>query len=598
MTNANPSSNVPQVPHQANFLRHVIEHDLASGTFDGRTWAGQPGGAAFQAGGTPDAARVRLRFPPEPNGFLHIGHAKAICLNFGLAADYGGVCHLRLDDTNPDKEDTVYVEAIKDSVKWLGFDWHRNSGDNLYFASDCFEFMYEAAEALTRAGLAYVDERSQEEVRCTRGDFNHPGQDSPFRGRSPEENLKRLREMRDGLHAEGAMVLRAKVNMADANINMRDPSLYRIREAHHHRVGNRWHIYPMYTFAHPIEDALERITHSICTLEFEDQRPFYDWLLEHLADLGLLAKPLPKQYEFARLNLTYLVTSKRKLRQLVDDGHVSGWDDPRMPTIAGLRRRGYTPGSLRLLSERTGATKNNTWIDYEWLDIALRDDLEAFAPRAMAVLDPVPLKLLNWADVFGSASHLEPCAAPVNVHRPEAGKRVFELSEEVWIERSDFAETPPKGYQRLFPGNRVRLRYGLVVECVGCEKDESGEIAAVTANVVPNTKSGTPGADAVKVKGVVTWVGMSDGLDAAVNLYEHLFMTEHPGAAGGELIDELNPKSFRRVRARVEPSVAALPAGSSVQFERHGFFATDLVEHRLGAAVFNLTTPLRDTYRR
>ena len=598
MSTTSESQAEAQPLHQPNFLRHVIERDLADGTFAGRRWPGSPGGAAVQATGAPDAARVRLRFPPEPNGFLHIGHAKAICLNFGLAADYGGVCHLRLDDTNPDKEDTAYVEAIKDSVKWLGFDWNGGSGDNLYFASDYFDFMYEAAEALTRAGLAYVDERSQEEVRRTRGDFSHPGQDSPFRDRSPEDNLARLREMRDGKHAEGAMVLRAKVDMANPNINMRDPSLYRIREAHHHRVGNRWHIYPMYTFAHPIEDALECITHSICTLEFEDQRPFYDWLLGHLADLGLLARPLPRQYEFARLNLTYLMTSKRKLRMLVDEGHVTGWDDPRMPTIAGLRRRGYTPGSLRLLSERTGATKNNTWIDYEWLDIALRDDLEERAPRAMAVLDPVPLKLLNWSEVFGSSAHREPCTAPTNAHRPEMGERSFELSECVWIERDDFAETPPKGYKRLFPGNRVRLRYGLVVECVGCEKDDTGRVTAVTANVVPNTKSGSLGADAIKVKGVITWVGSTDGVKAVINLYEHLFRTEHPGSERGEMLDELNPASVCQVRAILEPSLDRLEPGASVQFERHGYFVADLAEHRPDAPVFNRTVALRDTFRR
>ena len=594
MSNSTASSAETQALQQPNFLRHIIEHDLTNGAFASRRWAGRPGGADVQAAGSADVARVRLRFPPEPNGFLHIGHAKAICLNFGLAADYGGVCHLRLDDTNPDKEDTAYVDAIKDSVKWLGFDW----GDNLYFASDYFDFMYQAAEALTGAGLAYVDERSQEEVRRTRGDFNHPGQNSPFRDRSPEDNLARLREMRDGAHGEGAMVLRAKVDMANPNINMRDPSLYRIREAHHHRVGGRWHIYPMYTFAHPIEDALECITHSICTLEFEDQRPFYDWLLEHLADLGLFSRPLPRQYEFARLNLTYLMTSKRKLRMLVDEGHVTGWDDPRMPTIAGLRRRGYSPGSLRLLSERTGATKNNTWIDYEWLDIALRDDLEERAPRAMAVLDPVPLTLLNWSVVFGSPDHKEPCTAPANVHRPDMGERSFELSNRVWIDRDDFAEVPPKGYKRLFPGNRVRLRYGLVVECVGCEKDEAGNITAVTANVVPNTKSGTPGADAIKVKGVVTWVSSTDGLEATINLYEHLFKSEHPGSEGSELAKELNPTSVRRLRGFLEPSLRLLSPESPVQFERHGYFVADMIEHRLDAPVFNRTVVLRDTFHR
>ncbi|MEP6505605.1 MAG: glutamine--tRNA ligase, partial [Betaproteobacteria bacterium] len=371
-----PTASAPaeEAVKPANFLRNVIERDLEAGTYANRQWGGGPGDAAHHGAGTADPARVRLRFPPEPNGYLHVGHAKSICLNFGLARDYGGVCHLRFDDTNPEKEDQEYVDGIKENVRWLGFDWATAMGSNLYFASDDFDFMYRAAEALAQAGLAYVDEQSADQIRANRGDFNTPGTDSPFRTRTPAENVARLREMRDGLHADGSMVLRAKIDMASPNINLRDPALYRIRRAHHHNTGDRWCIYPMYTFAHPIEDALERITHSICTLEFEDQRPFYDWLLERLVDLGLLTHPLPKQYEFARLNLTYVVTSKRKLRQLVEENHVGGWDDPRMPTLVGMRRRGYTPGSLQLLAERTGATKNNTWIDYAWLDIALRDD--------------------------------------------------------------------------------------------------------------------------------------------------------------------------------------------------------------------------------
>jgi glutaminyl-tRNA synthetase len=331
------------------------------------------------------------------------------------------------------------------------------------------------------------------------------------------------------------MVLRAKIDMASPNINLRDPALYRIRRAHHHNTGDRWCIYPMYTFAHPIEDALERITHSICTLEFEDQRPFYDWLLERLVDLGLLAHPLPKQYEFARLNLTYVVTSKRKLRQLVEEKHVSGWDDPRMPTLVGMRRRGYTAGALQLLAERTGATKNNTWIDYAWLDIALRDDLEAKAARAMAVLDPIPLKLTNWADVFGAAA-TEPCSAPAHPHHPEMGQREFALAPTVWIERDDFLEVQTKGYQRLFPGNKVRLKYGVIVECTGCEKDADGNVTAVLATVVPDTKSGTPGADLVKVKGTITWVSAHDGVPVTLNLYDRLFAVPQPGSA-----DSLTP---------------------------------------------------------
>ncbi|HEX7639495.1 MAG TPA: glutamine--tRNA ligase/YqeY domain fusion protein [Burkholderiaceae bacterium] len=591
---ASPTDKEPA--RASNFLRQVIERDLEQGTYAARHWNGAPGDAAFQQGGPLDPARIRTRFPPEPNGYLHVGHAKSICLNFGLARDYGGACHLRFDDTNPEKEDQEYVDAIKENVRWLGFDWETPQGSCLFYASDYFDFMYRAAEALVDAGLAYVDEQTAEEMRTSRGDFGTPGKASPFRARTPAENLARLREMRDGLHADGAMVLRAKIDLASPNINLRDPTIYRIRRAHHHNTGDRWCIYPMYTFAHPIEDALERITHSICTLEFEDQRPFYDWLLEHLARLGLLAAPLPRQYEFARLNLTYVVTSKRKLRQLVEEGHVSGWDDPRMPTLVGLRRRGYTAGALQLLAERTGATKHNTWIDYAWLDIALRDDLEAKAARAMAVIDPLPLRLVNWTEVFGSAGHREPCAAPAHPHHPEMGTRAFELGPELWIERDDFLEAPVKGYQRLFPGNKVRLKYGVIVECTGCEKDADGRVTAVLAKVLPDTKSGTPGADAVKVKGTITWVAAHDGVPATINLYDRLFRVPQPGAGDAALTDELNPDSKRVARGFVEPSVGALAAETRVQFERHGYFVTDRVEHRAGAAVFNRVTTLKDSW--
>ena len=578
----------------ANFLRNVIERDLEAGTYANRQWGGGPGDAARHAAGVPDGARVRLRFPPEPNGYLHVGHAKSICLNFGLARDYGGVCHLRFDDTNPEKEEQEYVDGIKENVRWLGFDWESPLGNNLYYASNDFDFMYRAAEALVADGLAYVDEQTPEQMRANRGDFATPGTDSPFRSRSPEENLRELRAMRDGAYPDGAKVLRAKIDMASPNINMRDPTLYRIRRAHHHNTGDQWCIYPMYTFAHPIEDALERITHSICTLEFEDQRPFYDWLLEHLARLGLLAHPLPKQYEFARLNLTYVVTSKRKLRQLVEEKHVSGWDDPRMPTLVGMRRRGYTAGALQLLAERTGATKNNTWIDYAWLDIALRDDLEDKAARAMAVLDPIPLKLVNWAEVFGGAA-TEPCGAPAHPHHPEMGQRTFVLGPQVWIERDDFLEVPVKGYQRLFPGNKVRLKYGVIVECTGCEKDADGKVTAVLASVVPDTKSGTPGADAVKVKGTITWVSAHDGVPVTLNLYDRLFAVAQPGGADS-LTAELNPASFRVTQGFVEPSVGALPAETRVQFERHGYFVTDRVDHQPGKPVFNRITTLKDSW--
>ncbi len=581
-------------PKPSNFLRGIIERDLEAGTWSQRRWGGSPGDGAHHRAGEPDPARIRTRFPPEPNGYLHVGHAKSICLNFGLARDYGGVCHLRFDDTNPEKEEQEYVDAIIEAVRWLGFDWEANGSAHLYWASDYFDFMYRAAEALIEAGLAYVDEQSAEEMRANRGDFTTPGTPSPFRGRTPAENLARFREMRDGKHADGAMVLRAKIDMASPNINLRDPTIYRIKHATHHNTGDRWCIYPMYTFAHPIEDALERITHSICTLEFEDQRPFYDWLLDQLATLGLLDRPTPRQHEFGRLNLSYVITSKRKLKALVDERIVDGWDDPRMPTIFGMRRRGYTPASIRAMADGSGASKTNIWLDYSVLEGCLRDDLEGQAPRAMAVLDPLPLKLTNWDEVYG-AGHVEPCQAPAHPHHPEFGVRAFGLGPEVWIEREDFAETPPKGFFRLFPGNKVRLKYGVVVECTGCEKDADGQVTAVLAKVVPDTKSGTPGADKVKVKGTITWVARHDAVAATVNLYDRLFTEPQPDAAGRDFREVLNPDSKRVVRAWVEPSLAAVAPEARFQFERHGYFVADRVDHRADAPVFNRITTLKDS---
>ncbi|MEO3714736.1 glutamine--tRNA ligase/YqeY domain fusion protein [Roseateles flavus] len=581
-----------------NFLRAIIERDLEQGYGAERRFGSGPGDAPHHAAGPLDPARVRTRFPPEPNGYLHIGHAKSICLNFGLARDYGGECHLRFDDTNPEKEEQEYVDAIKEMVAWLGWSWQAPAShgerSNLYYASNYFDFMYRAAEYLVEQGLAYVDEQTPEEMRANRGDFGTPGTNSPFRDRTPAENLARLREMRDGVHPDGAMVLRAKIDMASPNINMRDPALYRIRRATHHNTGDKWCIYPMYTFAHPIEDALERITHSICTLEFEDQRPFYDWLLEHLAQGGLLARPLPHQYEFGRLNLSYVVTSKRKLRQLVEEGHVSGWDDPRMPTLVGMRRRGYTPESIRNMVESTGVTKQNAWIDYSVLDGCLRADLEGKAARAMAVIDPVKLKLTNFAEIFGSLEHREPCSAPAHPHLPELGQRAFSLGPELWIEREDFMEVPSKGYHRLYPGNKARLKAGYVVECTGCEKNEAGEITAVLATLVPDTKSGTPGADAVKVKGVITWVAVHEAVQAELRLYDRLFTEAQPDAGGRDFLEVINPGSKRVVTGYLEPSLAAAVADTKVQFERHGYFVADRVDHRADTPVFNKITGLRD----
>ncbi|WP_119967092.1 glutamine--tRNA ligase/YqeY domain fusion protein [Simplicispira lacusdiani] len=597
------TATAPEAAKPSNFLRQIIESDLAKGTYASRRWAGSPGDAAHHAAGQPDPAKIRTRFPPEPNGYLHVGHAKSICLNFGLARDYGGVCHLRFDDTNPEKEDQEYVNSIIDAVKWLGFDWAQPGNDQPYQASDYFDFMYRAAECLIEAGHAYVDEQTPEQMRANRGDFGKPGVDSPFRSRTPAENLARFREMKGGKHADGAMVLRAKIDMQSPNINLRDPAIYRIKHAEHHNTGNKWCIYPMYTFAHPIEDALEQITHSICTLEFEDQRPFYDWLMERLIEGGLLAAPAPRQYEFARLNLTYVVTSKRKLAQLVNEKHVSGWDDPRMPTIVGLRRRGYTPESIQLFAERIGVTKDYSWIDYSTLEGCLREDLEHKAHRGMAVLDPVKLVLTNWAEVFGSDAYLETCTQPALPHSAIAEgqtpppDRVFQIGREVWIEREDFEEVPPKGYKRLFPGNVVRLKGGYVIECTGVgAKDADGKVTEVHAKVIPNTKSGTPGADSVKAKAAITWVGAADGVQAEVRLYDRLFTDAQPDAGGKDFLALLNPDSLKVVTAYVEPSLAAAQPDDKFQFERFGYFVADRKDHAPGKPVFNRVTGLKDSW--
>jgi glutaminyl-tRNA synthetase len=601
----------------SNFLRQIIEHDLAAGTYAQRRWAGTPGDAAHHAAGAPDAAKIRTRFPPEPNGYLHIGHAKSICLNFGLALDYGGVCHLRFDDTNPEKEDTEYVNAIIDTVKWLGFDWNGSPTAAPYQASDYFGFMYRAAEYLIEAGLAYVDEQSADDMRANRGDFGKPGVNSPFRSRTPAENLARFREMKDGQHADGSMVLRAKIDMASPNINLRDPAIYRIRRATHHNTGDTWCIYPMYAYAHPIEDALENITHSICTLEFEDQRPWYDWLLARLVEGKLLASPPPHQYEFARLNLTYVVTSKRKLAQLVNEGKVAGWDDPRMPTIVGLRRRGYTAEALHLFTDRIGVSKSDSWIDYSTLEGCLRDTLDPTAKRAMAVLDPIPLEITNWDtlhpylpgsnqaatanSMVNDGSVLDYCTAPVHPHHPELGKREFRFGKMLWIERGDYEAVPSKGFFRLFPGNKVRLKYGHVIECTGATHDAAGNVTAVQALLIADTKSGTPGSDAVKVKGVITWVAQADAIQAEVRLYDRLFKDEHPDAGGKDFLAALNPDSLRVITAYVEPSLGAggaiaAKADDKFQFERHGYFVADRKDHEAGKAVFNKITGLKDTW--
>ena len=583
-------SSVPSPGAVSNFLRTIIEKDLAEGRHAQKPWAGRPGPASVQRQGGPDPARIRTRFPPEPNGYLHIGHAKSICLNFGLARDYQGACHLRFDDTNPEKEEQEYVDAIIDMVKWLGFDWTYGEEENLYFASDYFGYMYEFAEALVQAGHAYVDEQSADEIRAMRGTLTEPGRDSPWRNRPVQESLQLLREMRDGKHSDGSICLRARIDMASPNINMRDPVLYRIRHATHHRTGDQWCIYPMYSWAHPVEDALEGITHSICTLEFEDQRPFYNWILERLAELDMLVRPLPQQYEFARLNLSYVVTSKRKLLQLVRDGHVDGWDDPRLPTLAGLRRRGYTPSAIRLFCERLGVSKADSRIDYSVLEQALRDDLDPVAPRAVAVLDPIKLVITNYPE-----GQSEPCQAPSNPHDPEAGVRRFSFGRELWIERDDFREEPPKKYFRLFPGNKVRLKYGYIIECTGCVKNDAGEIIEVHAEYLPDTKSGTPGADSVKVRGNITWVNAAEAVSAEIRLYDRLFLEPHPDAGDNDFIAAINPESCAVVQAWLEPGTRAEP-GATWQFERLGYFTADRETSSVERPVINRATTLKDSW--
>ena len=598
------STPAPAAPKPANFLRTLIERELQDGVYSQRQWGGSPGDAAHHQAGAADPQPVRLRFPPEPNGYLHIGHAKSICLNFGLARDFGGVCHLRFDDTNPEREEQEFVDAIIEMVHWLGWSWDSRGSSHLYYASNYFDFMYRAAEHLVERGLAYVDEQSAEAMRAHRGDFTTAGTDSPWRDRSPADNLARLREMKAGAHADGSMVLRARIDMASPNINLRDPALYRIKRAHHHNTGDAWCIYPMYAYAHPIEDALENITHSLCTLEFEDQRPWYDWLLARLCEGGLLQAPPPKQHEFGRLNLSYVITSKRKLRALVEEGIVSGWDDPRMPTLAGMRRRGYTPDAVRKFAEDTGASKTNIWVDYAVLDGALRADLEGKAARAMVVVRPLALKLTNWAALFG-ADHLEPCSAPAHPQRPELGQRSFSLGPQVWVEQDDFMALPSKGFFRLFPprldaagvklsGNKVRLKHGMVVECTGCEKDADGQVTAVLATVLADTKSGTPGADAVKVKGTITWVAAHQAVAASFHLYDHLFTEPQPDAGGRDFRELLNPASKTVLQGYVEPALAAVAGDVHYQFERHGYFVSDRVEHRADAPVFNRITGLKD----
>jgi glutaminyl-tRNA synthetase len=544
-----------------DFIRTIIAEDVS---------AGKNGG------------RVATRFPPEPNGYLHIGHAKSICLNFGVAAEFGGICNLRFDDTNPTKEDVEYVESIQEDVRWLGFQWQ---GEPLY-ASDYFETLYGYAVHLIKAGKAYVDGLTAEEIREYRGTLTEPGRDSPYRDRPVEESLDLFTRMRAGEFEDGAHVLRARIDMASPNINLRDPVLYRIRRAHHHRTGDAWCIYPMYDFAHPPSDAIEKITHSLCTLEFEDHRPLYDWLI---ANLPVPAQP--RQIEFARLNLSYTVMSKRKLLTLVEEGHVSGWDDPRMPTIVGMRRRGYPPEAIRAFCERVGVAKRENLVDVVLLEHAVREDLNKRAPRVMAVLNPLRVVIENYPEGQSEAFEIG-----INPEDPSAGTRRAPFSRVLYIERDDFMETPPKKFFRLAPGREVRLRGAYFITCREAVKDAAGEIVELRCTYDPDTRGGDA-PDGRKVKATLHWVSTAHAVDVEVRLYDRLFTSETPGASG-DYREDLNPSSLEIVRgAKLEPSAAEVAAGMRFQFERLGYFCVD-PDSRPGALVFNRTVSLKDSWAR
>ncbi len=553
------SSTAPPAP--VDFIRTIVAEDLATGKH---------------------AGRVATRFPPEPNGYLHIGHAKSICLNFGIAEETDGTCNLRFDDTNPTKEDVEYVDAIEEDVKWLGFQW-----DGLYFASDYFERLYQFAVTLIRDGKAYVDSLNADEIRAYRGTLTEPGRNSPYRDRPVAENLDLFARMRAGDFPDGAHVLRAKIDMASPNLNMRDPTLYRIRHAEHHRTGAAWCIYPMYDFAHPLSDALERITHSICTLEFEDHRPLYDWLV-----LNLIEGDRPQQIEFARLNLNYTVMSKRKLLQLVEQKHVAGWDDPRMPTITGLRRRGYTAESIRDFCSRIGVAKKENVIDVAQLEHSVREDLNRRAPRVMVVLRPVKVVITNYPE-----GQVEQVEVPNNPEDPSAGKRQVPFSRELYIEREDFMEVPPKKFFRLAPGREVRLRGAYFITCREVIKNDQGEVIELRCTYDPATRGGSS-PDNRRVQATLHWVSREHAVPVEVRVYDRLFSVEDPEAVanGKTFLDNLNPNSLEVLRGcQAEPGLAGAAAGSRFQFERLGYFCVD-ADSRPGAMVFNRTVSLRDTW--
>ncbi len=539
-----------------NFIHDIIDRHLEDGVYD----------------------RVHTRFPPEPNGYLHIGHAKSICLNFGTAAKYDGLCNLRFDDTNPAKEEVEYLESIIEDVKWLGFDWE----DRLYYAADYFDKMYEYALILIKKGKAYVDDLSAEEIRKLRGTLTEPGKNSPYRDRSVEENLDLFQRMKAGEFGDGTRVLRAKIDMASPNMNMRDPVIYRIAHLPHHRTGDKWCIYPMYDYAHPIEDAIENITHSICTLEFEDHRPLYEWVLN---EIGVFPDP-PLQIEFARLELTNTVMSKRKLRVLVEEGKVPGWDDPRMPTLSGLRRRGYTPSSIRDFAERVGVAKNNSIVDVALLEHCLREELNKGARRVMGVLNPLKLMITNYPN-----DRVEYMEVENNQEDPEAGTRQVPFTRELYIEREDFMEDPPRKFFRLTPGREVRLKNAYIIRCDEVIKDEAtGEILEVRCSYDPETKSGSAAANR-KVKGTLHWVSAGHAIPATIRLYDYLFSEDEMGEM------QYNPDSVKELKGYVEPSLNGTGPGNRFQFFRQGYFFTDIVESKPDNLVFNQIVPLKSSYK-
>ena len=546
-----------------NFIENFITEDIAEGGFY-------------------EGKKVHTRFPPEPNGYLHIGHAKAVCIDFGMAEKFGGICNLRMDDTNPTKEDVEYIDAIEEDIKWLGFDWE----DRFHFASDYFDQMYGFAVELIKKGLAYVCELTPEQMRANRGDLSTPAI-SPYRDRPIEESLDLFERMKNGEFEEGTKTLRAKIDLASGNFNMRDPVIYRINRIPHHRTGDKWCIYPMYDFAHPIEDAIEGITHSLCTLEFEDHRPLYDWVIDNIT-----SPCKPRQIEFARLGINNTVMSKRKLRQLVEDGYVAGWDDPRMPTLCGLRRRGYTPASIRNFCEKIGVSKSNSVVEYSFLEHCLRDDLNENAARVMCVLDPVKLVITNYPEGKTESFEVEN-----NPQKEEDGTRTISFSRELYIEASDFLEEKIKGYNRFYPGNEVRLKSAYIVKCTGCRKDENGRVVEVYAEYDPETRGGdTP--DGRKVRGTVHWVNAADHLNAEVRLYDNLFTDPEPDTGDKNFLDYINPDSLKILKnCKIESSVAGAEAPKHYQFMRLGYFCIDK-DSTPDALVFNRSVSLKDGFRK